>query len=177
MNEGPTLLPACDYEEGSAQRQAENREWERSREMKPTNEKCNDLIGSRSVVGSAIGRVCTHMIGEVQTLERIAETSDALESWLGKNAGTNDDWPIEIKADEYGAAKLSSLLRDLNDSLIQYRLERLQSANNQSNDIMRAYREGFLGALSGEPSEHNIGEAYSDEWLDGWTAGANVLSE
>ena len=42
---------------------------------------------------------------------------------------------------------------------------------------LRAYREGFLGALSGEQSEHNIGEAYSDEWLDGWMAGANVLAE
>ena len=74
MNEVPTLLPACDSEEGSAQRQEENREYERSRRL-------------------------------------------------------------------------------------------------------RAYREGFLGALSGEPSVHNINEVYSDEWLDGWMAGANVLAE
>lgn len=63
----------------------------------------------------------THMMGEVQYLERIAETADALESWLGKNVGTNDDWPIEIKADEDGAAKLTRLLRDLNDALTPYR--------------------------------------------------------
>ena len=74
MNEGPTLLPACDSEEGSAQRQEENREYERSRRL-------------------------------------------------------------------------------------------------------RAYREGFLCALLGQPSVHKINEAYSDEWLDGWMAGANVLAE
>lgn len=63
--------------------------------------------------------------GKVQYLERIAETADALESWLGKNTGTNDDWPIEIKADEDGAAKLVSLLRDLNNALVPYRHERM----------------------------------------------------
>ena len=42
---------------------------------------------------------------------------------------------------------------------------------------LREYREGFLCALSGEPSVHKIKELYSDEWLDGWMAGANVLTE
>lgn len=59
--------------------------------------------------------------GRLQYLERIAETADALEKWLGANTGTNDDWPIEIKADEAGGAKLARLLTDLKNALAPLR--------------------------------------------------------
>lgn len=71
-------------------------------------------------------------IGRQQYLERIAETADALESWLGANTGTNDDWPIKIKADEAGAAKLSALLSDLDGALMVYRRERAKPPNAPS---------------------------------------------
>lgn len=60
--------------------------------------------------------------GRIQYLERVTETADALEKWLGANTGTNADWPIEIKADADGAAKLSRLLSNLSDALKPLRL-------------------------------------------------------
>jgi hypothetical protein len=61
-------------------------------------------------------------IGRTQYLERIAESADALESWLGKNTGTNDEWLVEIKAhDEESANRITRLLSDLKDALTPYR--------------------------------------------------------
>lgn len=60
-------------------------------------------------------------IGRLQYLERVFETADVLERWLGENTGTNDDWPIEIKADSEGASKLSTLLQDLKYALMPLR--------------------------------------------------------
>jgi hypothetical protein len=55
-------------------------------------------------------------------LARIAVAADLLEDFLGKNTGTNSDWPIEIKSDcEETAQKLSILLTELKDSLSGYR--------------------------------------------------------
>lgn len=59
--------------------------------------------------------------GRLQYLERVFETADALERWMGENVGHNAEWPIEIKADEDGAGKLSSLLNDFKDSLAPLR--------------------------------------------------------
>jgi hypothetical protein len=55
-------------------------------------------------------------------LKRIAETADALEKWLGENAGTNADWPVELRADEEdAAATLSGKLQALAVALAPYR--------------------------------------------------------
>lgn len=67
--------------------------------------------------------------GRIQYLERVTETADALEKWLGENTGTNDDWPIEIKADQDGASKLSRLLSDLSDALKPLRMLKQTRAN------------------------------------------------
>lgn len=60
-------------------------------------------------------------IGRLQYLERIAETADALEHWLGRNVGDNADWPIRINGDQEGADKLCALLMDLQKALMPYR--------------------------------------------------------
>lgn len=57
---------------------------------------------------------------------RIVLAADALEDWLGKNAGHNDEWPINIKADKDGAIKLTALLTDLKAALEPYRRLRRQ---------------------------------------------------
>jgi hypothetical protein len=58
----------------------------------------------------------------VYEFERIAETADALEKWLGENSGEeNAEWPVHIKADEDGANKLTALLNDLKEALKPYR--------------------------------------------------------
>lgn len=56
-------------------------------------------------------------------LLRIASASDALEAWLRANAGSNDDWLVEIKADEKSGRKLCGLLQDLREALKPYRRE------------------------------------------------------
>lgn len=56
-------------------------------------------------------------------LLRIVKAADALEGWLSKNSGTNDDWPVRINADQESADTLCRLLTVLTFALEPYRRE------------------------------------------------------
>lgn len=53
----------------------------------------------------------------LQCLERIAETADELEGWMGENVGDSDEWPIRITGDQDGTSKLCALINDLRGAL------------------------------------------------------------
>jgi hypothetical protein len=55
-------------------------------------------------------------------MEDVAACADRLEDWLGKNAGTNADWPVALKCHDVETADtLSELLTDLKKALAPYR--------------------------------------------------------
>lgn len=68
-----------------------------------------------------LSQIATATTNREIELLKIVKTADSLEDWLSKNTGTNDEWPIEIKADQEGAEKLSELLTSLKESLLPYR--------------------------------------------------------
>ena len=55
---------------------------------------------------------------ERDRLRKVADKARELEDYLSKNAGTTDDWPIDLVArDSESADKLASLLQNLCESL------------------------------------------------------------
>ncbi len=59
-----------------------------------------------------------------ETLSRIAMAASSLEEFLGSNAGSTADWPIEMCArdnDEESATRLARLLTELANALKPYR--------------------------------------------------------
>lgn len=53
-------------------------------------------------------------VGRLQLLEQAVEAADALELWLGANAGCSADWPVDLHCRyEELANKLAHLLADL----------------------------------------------------------------
>lgn len=77
----------------------------------------------------------------LEALLRIAEAAHLLEEWMGRNSGTNDDWPIEIKADKDGADTLSTMLTELHQALVPYRFGR-SSRPNENRDGVRYVKSG-----------------------------------
>jgi hypothetical protein len=54
---------------------------------------------------------------KIGRMKPVVEVADALEAYLGANSGTTADWPVEINADEDGAAKVCELLNALKQAL------------------------------------------------------------
>jgi hypothetical protein len=57
-----------------------------------------------------------------QTLLRIARAADALEGWMAKNTGHNDEWLIEIVAHDIESAnQFTTRINELQDALKPWR--------------------------------------------------------
>lgn len=54
-------------------------------------------------------------------LEKVAEAADQLEAMLSRNCGSNDDWPISLKASGDYAQELAGKLTALTRALKPYR--------------------------------------------------------
>ncbi len=62
---------------------------------------------------------------EIQVLQKIAQAADRFETWLHKNAGDNDDWPVRLRCAEDGAEGLTEHLNELCIALEPYRESRI----------------------------------------------------
>jgi len=58
---------------------------------------------------------------DLAKLIRIVVAADEFEAYFGKNVGCNADWPLELKADQDAADKITELLNRLQDALKPYR--------------------------------------------------------
>lgn len=84
------------------------------------------------------------MSDPVQNVIEIIRAADDLERFLHKNAGDNDDWPIDLVARDDDSAKLlSEKLNRLNDSLKIYRCNVFglpRAGANEAHQQIRAFQ-------------------------------------